>query len=100
VDGAFEAVFYENFKFVTLFTDDAALAAAMGLAACGLRVGEETDISARGCAGWKPVAICREDHDLLAIGAAGLYFGVRPRDNDMCTADKRPTALLMPVVRR
>ncbi len=100
VAGAFDAVFYEDSKHVTLLTDDPALAAAMGLAACGLGVGVETDISARGCAGWKPVAVCREDHDLLAIGPAGLHFGVRPRDNDMCTADKRPTELLMPVVRR
>ncbi len=52
------------------------------------------------CAGWKPVSECREDHDLLAISAAGLQFGVRAaRQTNMCTADRRPTALLQPVVR-
>jgi len=58
------------------------------------------DISERGCAGWKPVADCAEDHDLLALGPQGLQFGVRPRDNDMCTPDRRPTALLPAVVPR
>lgn len=101
VPGAFEAVFHEASKHVTLLTTDAALAARMGLGACGLAVGEEADISARGCAGWKPVEACGEDHDLLARdGEAGLRFGVRPADNDMCTPDRRPTALLPAVMRR
>ncbi len=47
-----------------------------------------------------PVAVCPEDHDLLAIDDAGaLRFGVRPPDNDMCTADKRPTALPPAVIK-
>lgn len=29
-----------------------------------------------------------------------LYFGVRPADNNMCTADRRPTALLPAVAKR
>jgi hypothetical protein len=100
VPGAFEAVFYEDVKFVTLLTDDANIVRAFGFAACGLQFNKEVDISKSGCAGWKPVSQCREDHDLLAISDAGLQFGVRPRDNDMCTADRRPTALLQPVVRQ
>jgi len=100
VRGAFEAVFYEDVKLVTLLTADPAIVAAFGFAGCGLRLNVEIDISKTGCAGWKPVAECREDHDLLAISAAGLHFGVRPRDNDMCTAERRPTALLQPVVRQ
>jgi hypothetical protein len=99
VPGAFEAVFGEEAKLVTLMTSDAAVIAAFGFAGCGLVPGVEVDVSARGCAGWKPVAECGEDHDLLALGAAGLHFGVRPRDNDMCTAARRPTALLPAVVR-
>jgi hypothetical protein len=101
VPGAFEAVFGETTKHLTLLTTDAALAARMGLAECGLTVGVEADISVRGCASWKPVAVCGEDHDLLALDPAGrLRFGVRPRDNDMCTPDRRPTALLPPVLRQ
>jgi hypothetical protein len=98
---AFETVFFEDSKHLTLMTEDARLATAMGLAPCGLSVGVEADISERGCARWKPVKDCREDHDLLGMDASGgLLFGVRPRDNDMCTADRRPTQLLTPVVRR
>jgi hypothetical protein len=101
VPGAFEATFFETAKHVTLLTADAELAAMLGIADCGLTPGVEADISERGCAGWKPVAECSEDHDLLAIDAAGgLYFGVRPVDNDMCDAGKRPTALLPAVVRQ
>jgi hypothetical protein len=100
VPGAFEAVFFEDRKLVTLLTDDPRIVAAFGFEGCGLRLHVEVDISATGCANWKPVALCREDHDLLAQDARGLHFGVRPRDNDMCTADRRPAALLPPVVRQ
>lgn len=100
VPGAFEAVFLEEAKWVTLLSEDPALATAFGLADCGLTPGIERDISASGCARWKPVAACGEDHDLLALDAdGGLRFGVRPEDNDLCTAERRPTALL-PAVRR
>ena len=98
VPGGFHGVFGEAQKFVTLLTDDPAIVAAMGLAACGLKLNVETDISASGCAHWKPVAQCGEDHDLVALDGDRLWFGVRPRDNDMCTPDKRPTALLEPPV--
>lgn len=98
VPGAFEALFTEDAKFVTLETSEAELAEAFGLAGCGLVPGREKDVSVSGCAGWKPVAVCNEDHDLLALTPeGGVRFGVRPPDNDMCTADKRPTALTPPV---
>lgn len=98
VPGSFHAVFVEAQKFVTLLTDDPAIVAAMGLAACGLKLNVEIDISQTGCGHWKPVAQCSEDHDLVALDGDRLWFGVRPRDNDMCTPDKRPTALLEPPV--
>lgn len=101
VPTAHEALFYEDAKFVTLHATDEGLVRGFGLAACGLTPGVEKDISKTGCALWKPVAVCREDHDLLALDAdGGLSFGVRPPDNDMCTADKRPTRLLPAVVKR
>ena len=101
VPNAYEAVFHETAKYVTLLTNDPGLIQGFGLAGCGLQLKVEADISAGGCANWKPVAECGEDHDLLAIDNVGaLYFGVRPKDNNMCTADKRPKALLGPVVRR
>lgn len=97
--GAFEAVFFEDAKFVTLLTDDPALIRAFGFEGCGLIPQQEVDTSVTGCANWKPVAQCREDHDLLALDATGLRFGVRRRDNDHCTPAHRPTALLPAVVR-
>lgn len=100
VPGSFAAVFGEEVKLVTLLTPDPAVAAAYRIGDCGLRLGEEVDISARGCGGWRPVAECGEDHDLLALRGREMFFGVRPRDNDMCTAARRPTALLPPVLRR
>lgn len=101
VPNAYEAVFYETAKYVTLLTNDLGLIQGFGLARCSLRPNVETDISATGCANWKPVSECGEDHDLLAIDPTGaLYFGMRPKNNGMCTADKRPTALLGPVVKR
>lgn len=99
VAGAFDAVFQEAWKHVTLLSDDPAIVAAMGFSACGLTYNLETDISQTGCAAWPSVEDCGEDHDLVALGAAGLHFGLRPADNDMCTPDRRPTALLPAVAR-
>jgi hypothetical protein len=99
VPGAFDMLFREDVKAVTLRATDPKLIEAFGLAQCNLTPDVKTDISATGCAIWKPVAECGEDHDLLALDAdQNLYFGVRPADNDMCTPDKRPIALLPAVV--
>jgi hypothetical protein len=100
VPGAFHAVFDEDWKHVTLLTPVPEVAAAMGMADCGLTVNLEADISDTGCAAWRPVAVCGQDHDLLALSDDGLHFGVRPADNDMCTPDRTPTALLPAVVAR
>lgn len=100
VPGAFEANFDEDWKHVTLLAADPAIVAALGMADCALTPNLETDISETGCAAWRPVAVCGTDHDLLALDASGLRFGQRPADNDMCTPDRRPTALLAPVVAR
>jgi hypothetical protein len=100
VEGAFHTVFDEDWKHLTLLTAVPEIVAGMGMADCGLTVNLEADISETGCAAWRPVAICGEDHDLLAVTDAGLHFGVRPADNDMCTPDKVPTALLPAVVAR
>lgn len=100
VAGAYRTVFNEDWKHLTLLTADPQVAAGMGMAECGLPVNLETDISETGCAAWPPVAACGQEHDLLAMDAGGVYFGARPADNDMCSADKTPTALLPAVVAR
>lgn len=101
VPNAYNALFLEDKKWVTLKTTDEKLAQAFGLASCNFVVDVEKDISITGCSLWKAVKDCNEDHDLLSLDKEGkLYFGVRPPDNNMCTADKRPTALNLPVVRK
>lgn len=101
VVGAYEATFRETSKAVTLRIDTPEMLEAMRLTSYGLKLDQKVDISEAGCAGWRPVSVCPDDHDLLAIDAAGkVFFGVRPPDNDMCTPDKRPNALLPPVVKR
>ena len=94
VDGAYNALFLEEKKFLTLKTGDPQLAEAFGFATCNLEKDIERDVSDTGCALWAAVSECNEDHDLLKLDDAGLlYFGVRPADNNMCTEDRRPTAL-------
>jgi hypothetical protein len=100
VKGAYNTVFTESWKHLTLLTDNPQIIAGMGMSECALKTNLEADISTTGCAGWRPVSVCDKDHDLFAMDAAGVYFGERPADNNMCTADKRPTALLSPVVSR
>jgi hypothetical protein len=100
VTGAYNALFVEDKKFVTLKTADEKLAQGFGLAQCGFTKDVERDISVTGCSLWKPVRECNEDHDLLSLDKEGkLYFGMRPPDNDMCSAGKRPTKLNVPVVK-
>lgn len=96
----YNALFLEDKKFITLKTSDVNLINAFGFAPCGFTPNVEKDISANGCSAWKAVSICNQDHDLLSLDAEGkLYFGERPADNDMCSADKRPTKLTPPVVK-
>ncbi len=98
VPSAYNALFLEEKKFLTLLTDNTDLISAFGFSNCQLETGKEKDISKDGCALWAAVEDCQEDHDLLSLDVEGLlYFGVRPPDNNMCTADRRPTALTPPV---
>lgn len=100
VDDAYNALFIEDKKFVTLKTDIPDIIQGFGFGNCDLTKDIEKDISKSGCSLWKSVADCSEDHDLLKMDADGkLYFGVRPQDNDMCTEDKRPKSLTPAVVK-
>lgn len=87
---------------------DAAVGFLTGLGdACGgpgtWSDGVARDVYASGCAmlGQYPMSSCTADYDVVSIDAAGLlHFGQRPADNDMCSADKRPTALSPDVLHR
>lgn len=80
------------------------LAEAFQNAKCGAgtwKVGEEQRTTETGCLFFKPTSACGTDHDLVKVEGGQLFFGERPADNDMCTPDKRPTALTArPVVKR
>lgn len=80
--------------------------AAIGVisTACGggeYTVGVATDISG-GCAGLGayPHAQCTTDYDIVKLDGDSLMFGQRPADNNMCTEDKRPTALGLTVTKQ
>ncbi len=77
---------------------DADAASAFLANACGggaFPVGQATDISSTGCAGLgqRPIGACGADYDVVSLDGKALRFGDRPKDNDMCTEPKRPTAL-------
>jgi len=98
VSNAWNAIFYEEKKFLTLKTEDKNLIQAFRFADCKLTLNEEKDISESGCSAWLPVSVCNEDHDLLMLTSeGGLHFGERPFDNNMCTSEKRPKTLTPPV---
>lgn len=100
VADTYHAVFFEERKLLTLKTDDENLIKAFGFAPCNMTTNVEQDVSEKGCSGWKSVAECPGDYDLLSLDKEGkLYFGNRPQDNDMCSPDKRPTSLTPPVVK-
>lgn len=96
VAGAWDA--RVDFAQRTLTVDDAATAKAMAKT-CRLgarpRPKQPVDVLARGCPGLRvhPVATCAADHDVVALVGGALQLGVRPPDNDLCMAARRPTAL-------
>lgn len=97
VDGAWEARFAFDEK--TLRPEVDALRDVLnGLDGCGAEdfvTGVASDVYATGCAplGQYPRERCEADHDLVRVVGDTLFFGARPADNDMCTAERRPTAL-------
>lgn len=100
VADTYNAVFFEDKKFLTLKTTDENLINAFGFSQCNMTINVEQDVSANGCSGWKSVKDCPGDYDLLSLDKEGkLYFGNRPQDNDMCSPEKRPTSLTPPVVK-
>jgi hypothetical protein len=96
VAGAFDAKFGFTKKTVTPHLDAAAgfLGSDKG---CGgsWTVGAGVDVLDKGCAGLGqyPGSACSADFDLVSTDGATLRFGDRPKDNNMCTEDRRPKAL-------
>ena len=100
IPNAWNAIFYEDKKFLTVHSDNKNLLDAFRFSDCNLIQDQEKDISESGCSGWKPVSKCNEDHDILMMNESGdIHFGERPIDNDMCSAEKRPSSLTLPVTK-
>lgn len=101
VEGAREGDFGFGVKTVTPHSAGAADFLTMACGGGTFADGVATDIAA-GCAGLGayPIADCPTDHDIVALDGDTLRFGARPADNDMCTPDKRPTALGVPLTRQ
>ena len=101
VAGAREGRFDFATKTVTPHNAGVAEFLAQACGRSGFIAGEAADI-AGGCAGLGayPVADCPSDYDIVSLDDTGsLHFGARPQDNNMCTPDKRPTALGVPLTR-
>lgn len=97
VEGAHEAVF--GFSDKTLTPHVQPLAEMLtGMGQCGegaWAAGQTKSVYETGCAGLgqRPKSACSADHDLVKVEGDTLRFGKRPADNDMCSPERRPTAL-------
>jgi hypothetical protein len=100
--GAFEARFDFAHRTITPHVDG--FIAFLQSMACGkapYAVGTPQDILASGCPnlGFQPLEACRADYDLVFVNGGTLQFGARPKDNNLCTPDRRPTALGSPLAK-
>jgi hypothetical protein len=99
VAGATNAVFSFFKKRLTLQSSDPAVISRFSLANCNLVIGVPKDISLTGCSLFTSISQCAQEYDLVAIENDLLRLGMRPADRNMCTEDKRPKALGLPVRR-
>ena len=97
--GATNATFFFDKKRLTLLTDDSAAISQFKFDACNLTRGATKDILANGCSNFTSVAVCGQEYDIVNIERDTLRLGARPADGNMCSVDKRPKSLGMPIVR-
>jgi len=101
VEGAREGRFYFEERVVTPHMD-AAVDMLAGACPDGVfGVGESSDMR-EGCAnlGLYPVSDCPNEYDIVRLDGSTLNFGARPADNNMCSEEKRPTALGLPLQKK
>ncbi len=51
------------------------------------------DVSDTGCLSFLPIGTCPVEYNIVKITGDSLQLGVRPRDNDLCSPEKRPIEL-------
>jgi hypothetical protein len=104
VAGAHDGIFSFDTRTITpkaqAFADY--LSTLSGCGAGGWKVDATQDVFETGCTplGSYPRSTCTADYDVVKVGSDTLQFGLRPADNDMCSADKRPTMLGSDVLHR
>ncbi|MEB3186039.1 MAG: hypothetical protein VKP72_01225 [bacterium] len=96
VPGAFEGKFGISKKTMTAHSAGAAgYLNSVGGKVNGFKAGIPLDITQSGFApfGQYPVSMVDADYDLVKLDGDKLYFGDRPKDNNMSTPDRRPKQL-------
>jgi hypothetical protein len=103
VEGAWEARFAFDAKTIRPEVDGLRdyLNSLDGCGSADFQTGVAQDVYAAGCPafGQYPRSSCEADFDLVKLDGDTLQFGARPKDNNMCSPEQRPTAL-NPVTQR
>ncbi|CAN5857227.1 hypothetical protein BH24ACI1_BH24ACI1_18780 [soil metagenome] len=89
-----------NKKNLTLLTDEISVIRRFNLADCNLIKGKEKDILDTGCSFLTPVNDCPQEYDLVRIDGNNLQLGARPADRNMCSEEKRPKSLSLPLIKQ
>jgi hypothetical protein len=95
VPGATEGEFSIAKRQVTPHNDGAVQMLTQACGSKGWAAGKAKDITKEGCAGlgMHPSATCKGESDLVKLDGKDLFFGERPADGNLCSPEKRPTAL-------
>jgi hypothetical protein len=101
VEGARKGNFHFGERFVTPHMEAAVEMLSGACPGVSFVVDQATEL-AQGCAnlGMYPISDCPTDYDIVKLDGNTLYFGARPADNDMCSENKRPTALAFPLAKQ
>lgn len=99
VKGAFNGIFKISKKYLTLLTDDKDTVKNYGFDIYKLVKGQKMDISETGCSFLPPVNEYDKEYDIIKTDGNELYFGKRPKDNNITKPEKRPAELGLPLVK-
>lgn len=97
--GAHEAQFGFAKKYINVKTKDRKLAKVFKFDDCKLQIGKEADVTEKGCSFVPKLEECPQEFDIVKVEGGQLFLGARPQDNNICTADRRPEAMGLPLKR-
>lgn len=95
VEGATEGEFLITSRKVTPQNEGAVQMLSKACGGTDWAVGKAKDLTKDGCPalGMHPTATCKGENDVVKVDGKNLFFGQRPADGNLCTPEKRPTAL-------